>query len=142
METKKATLADLSLLAKWNKEMIADQGHRNPMNVDELEDRMKNWLENESYIAHIFYDRSSPVAYSLYREEANEVFLRQFYVCRDFRRQGIGTRAMEILLKDIWPNDKRLIVEVLLTNKPAIEFWKAVGYREHYLGLEILPEER
>ena len=57
MEHYQATTADLPLLAKLNKQLIEDEGHRNPMTVAELETRMRNWLESGIYEAWLFKQR-------------------------------------------------------------------------------------
>jgi ribosomal protein S18 acetylase RimI-like enzyme len=47
---------------------------------------------------------------------------------------------VEILRANIWPKNKRLTVDVLLSNTSAIAFWRAVGYKDYGLALEIPPE--
>jgi predicted acetyltransferase len=79
------------------------------------------------------------VAYALFREEPQEIYLRQLFVVRSRRRQGLGRRAMEILRSEVWPKNKRLTVEVLVANKAAVEFWRSVGYLDYSVKLEILP---
>ena len=96
MNYRMAVASDLGLLAEWNHQLIRDEGHRNPMTVPELQDRMKRWTQGE-YKAVIFEENGAPVAYALYRQLPGEVHLRQFFVARDQRRQGMGRRAMEIL---------------------------------------------
>lgn len=54
---REASEADLALLSEWNHQLIRDEGHRNPMTVAELADRMKKWLRGE-YHAVIFSARS------------------------------------------------------------------------------------
>jgi hypothetical protein len=44
---------DLPLLAEWNRQLIQDEGHRNPMTVAELQARMQGWLAGE-YRAVVF----------------------------------------------------------------------------------------
>jgi len=109
------------------------------MTVPELEQRMKAWLTSE-YAAVLFEDDAEAVAYALYREEPEEIYLRQLFVVRNRRRRGIGRQAMEILRSQIWPKHKRLTVEVLVRNTAAITFWRAVGYQDYSLTLEILPQ--
>jgi predicted acetyltransferase len=99
---------------------------------------MRGWLATD-HQAVIFETDSEVVAYALYRDDGSEIYLRQFFVVRHRRRQGLGRKAMLILFDDIWPKDKRLTVEVLWKNKPAMEFWKSVGYEERSLALEIPP---
>ena len=140
MKYRLATPADCPLLAQLNHHLIRDEGHPNPMTVPELEERMCTWLATD-YQAVIFTIDAEVVAYALYRDNGSEIYLQQFFVVRHRRREGIGRQAMRILFDNIWPKNKRLIVEVLWKNKPAVQFWKAVGYEEHSLALEIPPQE-
>lgn len=139
MNFRRATLSDCALLAELNHQLIHDEGHRNRMTVPELEQRMKGWLASE-YAAALFENDGEVVAYALYREQPEEIYLRQLFVARNRRRQGIGRQAVEILRSKIWPKNKRLTVEVLVQNEAAVAFWRAVGYKDYSLTLEILPE--
>jgi predicted acetyltransferase len=47
---------------------------------------------------------------------------------------------VEILRSEVWPADRRLTVGVLVRNTPAVTFWRAVGYQDYSLTLEIVPE--
>jgi len=137
-----ATLDDCARLAELNHQLIRDEGHRNPMKVPQLEERMRAWLAGE-YRAVIYEDGGEVVAYALFRESADEIYLRQLFVVRHRREQGIGHRAVEILRSEIWPKDKRLTVEVLTANKRAVKFWRSVGYADYALRLEIMtPNSR
>jgi ribosomal protein S18 acetylase RimI-like enzyme len=138
MNHRFGTNGDLDLLAEWNHQLIQDEGHRNAMSVPQLRERMKGWLEAE-YKAVIFDVGPAPVAYALCREDAEEIHLRQLFVKREDRRQGIGREAVEILQEQIWSPDKRLTVEVLTANAPAVAFWRSVGFRDYCLTLEIVP---
>src|SRR5664279_3934377 len=138
MNFRRAMLDDCALLAELNHQLIRDEGHRNKMTVPELEQRMKNWLASE-YAAVIFEKDGEVFAYALYREQPEEIYLRQLFVVRNRRRKGIGRKAMEILRTKIWPASKRLTVDVLVQNTAAIAFWRAVGYKDYCLALEISP---
>jgi len=134
----RATLDDCALLAELNHQLIRDEGHRNKMTVPELEQRMKDWLASE-YMAVIFENAGEIVAYALYREQPEEIYLRHLFVVRNRRREGIGRMAFEILRAKIWPADRRLTVEVLVQNIAAVAFWRAMGYKDYSLRLEIMP---
>ena len=133
-----ATLDDCPLLAGLNHQLIQDEGHRNQMKAPELEERMRDWLSSE-YQAVIFEDAGDVVAYGLYREQPDLIYLRQLFVVRHRRRQGLGRRAVEILRSQVWPKDRRLTVDVLVANQSGIAFWRSVGYTDYALSLEILP---
>jgi predicted acetyltransferase len=136
---RRATLDDCALLAELNHQLIRDEGHRNRMTVPELEQRMRGWLVSE-YAAVIFEGDKEVVAYALYREQPEGIYLRQLFVARNLRRKGIRRKAVEILRTNIWPADKRLTVDVLVQNATAVAFWRAVGYNDFCLTLEIMPE--
>ena len=139
MTFRAATLDDCPRLAELNHQLVRDEGHRNRMTVPELEQRMRGWISGE-YRAVIYEDDGDVVAYALYREQPEEIYLRQLFVVRHRRSQGIGRHAVEILRSQVWPKTKRLTVEVLVANKRAIEFWRSVGYADYSLLLEILPK--
>jgi len=66
MEIIKAKADDVGKLAELNKLLIEDERHSNPMNIDQLADRMTGWLENE-YICYLAEDAEKIFAYCLYR---------------------------------------------------------------------------
>lgn len=141
MKFRFASESDLDLLAKWNRQLIRDEGHRNHMSVGRLRERMKGWLEGD-YTAVLFHSDTEPLAYALFRENEGEIYLRQLFVSRSHRRQGIGREAVAILREQIWPAGKRLTVEVLTANEAAVAFWRSVGYTDYSLTLEIMPGEK
>ncbi len=137
---RRATPADCRLLGALNVQLIQDEGHRNPMTEPQLIKRMRDWLRRGDYAGEVFEQGGQLVAYALYREVPDEIYLRHLFVVRDRRRQGIGRLAMRLLREQVWPRGKRLVVEVLSGNAGAVAFWKAMGYREYSLCLEIMPE--
>ncbi len=137
LKTRFASVADCSMLAAWNYQLIRDEGHRNPMDVFELEERMRGWLVSGEYLAVIF-EENEPVAYALFKETEDEIYLRQFFVVRHRRHEGVGSNAMAQLF-ELWPKEKRWTVSVLTNNTPALAFWQAVGYSDYALTLEIMP---
>jgi predicted acetyltransferase len=138
MKFRCATLKDCALLAGLNHQLIRDEGHRNRMTVPELEQRMKGWLASE-YAAVLFENAGEIVAYALYREQPEEIYLRQLFVVRNRRRKGVGREAVNILRAKVWPKNKRLTVDVVVQNEAAVAFWRDVGYKDYCLTLEILP---
>lgn len=135
-----ATADDCPRLAELNQQLIRDEGHRNRMTVPELEERMRQWIAHE-YRAVIFEEGDEIVAYVLYREEAQEVYLRQLFVVPCHRGRGIGRGAVEILRSQLWPKTKRLTVAALIANQRAIHFWRSIGYTDYALSFEIQPQE-
>jgi len=139
MKYRAATIADCVELGRLNHELIRDEGHRNAMTIAQLEEQMRGWLTSGEYRALLFEDDRETLGYALFREAETEVYLRQFFVIRRRRREGIGRRAMAELLADVWPRNKRLTVSVLTKNVAAVAFWRSMGYTDYELTLEIMP---
>jgi len=140
LQFHRAALSDADLLAALNQQLIQDQGHRNASNLAELQERMRGWLATD-YVAVIFEHEADVVAYALYREEAELIYLRHFFVQRPCRRRGFGKQALHLLLTQIWPVDKRLTVEVLGANAAALALFRDGGFRDYSVMLEILPHQ-
>src|SRR5512138_147434 len=138
LKSRFASVEDCSMLAAWNYQLIRDEGHHNPMDVVALEERMRGWLASGEYLAVIF-EADGPVAYALFRETEDEIYLRQFFVVRNRRREGIGSCAMAQLFA-LWPKEKRWTVSVLTKNISAVAFWQSQGYEDYALTLQILPD--
>ena len=130
-----ATPDDASLLAKLNHQLIQDEGHRNRMTLPELEERMRTWLKTE-YQAVLFEQGAETVAYAVYRPESGSTYLRQFFVKRERRRQGIGRAAIRLLLQKIIAPRARVYLDVLIDNSPARHFWRSVGFKDYAVTLE------
>jgi len=136
-----ASFDDAKVLGELNYQLIQDEGHRNPMTIRELVNRMQRWLETD-YRAYIFEDNFEIVAYALYREDKDHLYLRQFFVQRHKRRASIGRQCMKILFSQLWPQDKRITVNVLCQNEVGIAFWRGMGFTDYCLTLEIYPDVR
>ncbi|HEX4120858.1 MAG TPA: GNAT family N-acetyltransferase [Verrucomicrobiae bacterium] len=137
MTWRMAHRRDCTLLAELNRQLITDEGHRNPMTIPELEARMSNWID-EGFDAVLFERDVEVAAYALYRADPEEIYLRHFFVVRHLRRQGIGREAMRLLRDCVWPASPRLTVSVLTHNTAGLKFWQAMGYRDYCLTMEIL----
>jgi predicted acetyltransferase len=136
LEHRAATIADAAMLAQMNQDLIEDERHRNQMTLAELETRMRTMLEG-GYTATLFEFDAQVVAYALWTENPDWVYLRQFFVARGYRRRGVGRQAIRLLADLVWPANTRVRVNVLIGNRPALEFWRAVGFADYLITLEM-----
>jgi GNAT superfamily N-acetyltransferase len=135
LQCRPASIDDAPALARLNQQLIRDEGHRNPMPLVELETRMRGWLGG-GYEASLFVEDGETAGYALYRREPEHVYLRQFFVTPECRRQGVGRTAFGWLRTTAWRGEQRVRLEVLIGNGPAIAFWLAVGFRDYCLVME------
>lgn len=98
MQLQKCSIKDVAKLALLNKQLIEDEKSDNAMNINELEKRMKEFLETD-YSAYFFIEDSQIVGYALIRNTDNPVYLRQFLIDRNYRKNHYGTQAFQMLLK-------------------------------------------
>lgn len=137
-----ATVEDASLLARLNLQLIEDGADFGPADLDYLEPRMRRWLAAEDNRGVVFEDeRGRLLAYAVYEEGAREIYLRQFLVLPAARRNGVGRTAFHLLRERLWDARKRLTLEVLSGNRAAYRFWRALGYRDCAVTLEIPVRE-
>ena len=134
METRKALLSDVPVLAVINHRLIEDERHPNPMNLEQLQERMAGWLQAE-YTGYLAFDDESPIAYCLYRDDARYFYLRQLYVERGWRRRGIATQLLDWMFVQVW-GDKKVRLDVLVHNQAAVDFYTRYGFRTAVLRME------
>lgn len=135
MYIRKCTQEDVSVLAVLNKQLIEDEKSNNPMNVAELEERMRGFWETD-YDAYFFVENREVMGYALVNKTRKPMYLRQFMIERKYRKQHNGTKAFQMLLNYL--KVKELDVEVLPWNEAGLAFWESCGFREisRYMRLE------
>ncbi|MBP1994101.1 GNAT family N-acetyltransferase [Paenibacillus eucommiae] len=131
---RKAAEPDLEVLAAMNKQLIDDEGSRNPMNLDQLRERMRDWMTTDWEI-DLLCNSSGIVGYVLYQfrpasnsATRNEAYLRQYFIKRDYRNQGYGKEGIELLLTERLEGIETITIEVLETNPNGMRFWRKAGF--------------
>ncbi len=127
---------EASVLAEMNQQLIRDEGHRNKMTLPELKLRMSKWLEGE-YAAVIFSEDNSDIGYALYRQDEEWIYLRQIFVKNSMRRKGLAKKAISWLKEHCWKEFDKIRIEVLVGNIDGISFWKAVGFKDYCITMEL-----
>ncbi|MBZ0292882.1 MAG: GNAT family N-acetyltransferase [Anaerolineae bacterium] len=138
MRYRLATLDDIPLLAQMNDQLRQDEQSRYQLDMPQLEERMRRLIQDEGYTAVLFMEEANIIAYALYYAVEGGIHLRQFFVSRSYRRQGVGRQAIDLLRREIWPRDARITLEVLTHNERAYQFWKALGFTEYAITLELV----
>ncbi|MFC0214143.1 GNAT family N-acetyltransferase [Paenibacillus chartarius] len=119
--------AELELLAKLNKQLIEDEKHDNPMNVAQLKDRMRAFISTD-YRAYLFEANGETAGYALVNHSRQPLHVRQFFICRECRRNGYGRAAFEKLLEQL--HTQHVDIEVMYGNEAGYAFWKSIGFVE------------
>ena len=137
VELRAATSTDVPVLATMNRQLIREEGSRNPMTPAELAARMREFLRT-GWSADLIMRGPDVVGYLLYqvrRDEyvpaRTEVYVRQFFVQPEYRRRGIGSSAFEKAAQTRFPAGATLALEALQTNPEAQRFWESLGFRPY-----------
>lgn len=134
MQIHKCTLQDVRRLAEMNKCLIEDERSSNPMNLEQLTDRMRTFLETE-YDAYLFVEDDTTVGYALVRRTVSPLYLRQFYIVREVRRHHYGQVAFRALMDQLQTDT--IDIEVLPWNEAGLKFWRSLGFTETCIAMRF-----
>lgn len=128
---------DAHTLAEMNLDLIRDEGSANPMGVPELEQRMLGFLAN-GYTGVLIHMEGIIAGYCLYRPEEGShsgkpgIYLRQYYIKPEFRRQGLGRTALVKIIREYMADAAFVDLDVLECNPVGMAFWANAGFRPVY----------
>ncbi|PCJ51819.1 MAG: hypothetical protein COA79_25230 [Planctomycetota bacterium] len=131
---RKASLNDCIMLGQLNKHLIEDGKHPNTMDIDQLIDRMKHFINSE-YTCYIYSLSDNIIAYCLFYGNSDFYYIRQLFVHRIHRKKGIATELLNWLFINTWV-DKKVRLDVLANNHSAIEFYEKYGFKVDCLRME------
>jgi hypothetical protein len=134
---EKAKGSDVDLLAQLNRQLDEDEPHPYPLPLPALTARMARWIGEGEYQVLLFRNGDELIGYAVWRAEEFGTYLRHFFICRDQRRQGWGRAAIKLLCRDAFPKDRPVNIDAAIGNKAGIAFWRALGFRDFSLGMEL-----
>jgi GNAT superfamily N-acetyltransferase len=150
LEIRQATPADFKLLAPMNRELIEDEGHRNPMTIPQLRERFHRFVSEDGWQVDVLLFDGAIVGYATHRYEMDiaeptgmRVHLRQFYIARDKRGAGLGRNALDLLFNSRFKPGDRVFLDVLETNPGGKVFWSRIGFTPYGTAMErVVPPSR
>ncbi|MCI9224370.1 MAG: GNAT family N-acetyltransferase [Acutalibacter sp.] len=138
MELRKCTIADLDRLALWSMQAQADMRQGSPWgDVEESpellageRETVERRLLGEDFDLYEFIENGEAVGMvTVERARKNPgVGLESFFICREHRRRGCGTRALNALMEHL--GEKELDLDVFCWNSRAIAFYRSFGFKE------------
>ena len=136
-----ATEADIAMLAEFNLQLMEDEQHLYMLPIEDLRTRMARWVAGEYHVL-VFRNGRRICGYAAWLPEERGTYLRHFFICRDQRRRGLGRIIIDRLRRDHFPKDQPLQLEATVWNTDAIAFWRAIGFKDFGLTLEMKPGEK
>ena len=133
--------SDIPQLAVLNLQLMEDERHPYMLPLEDLRGRMTRWVAGEYHVL-VFRHGARICGYAAWCPEERGTYLRHFFICRDQRRQGLGRIIIDKLRRDHFPKDQPLQLEAAIWNTDAIAFWRAIGFQDFGLTLEMKPEAK
>src|SRR4051812_26770399 len=129
LTVRAAGIDDIALLATLNRHLIEDQRHPTTATDADLRDRMRRWITADGYQVALVHDDGDPVAYAVWRDDEDGIYVRQFFVVRHRRRSGVGREAFARVAAT-W-REAPVKLDALVGNERALGFWRALGFRDY-----------
>jgi ribosomal protein S18 acetylase RimI-like enzyme len=139
MDIRDAVEADAPMLAGINARLIEDEWGGGTMSLERLEERMRRRINDDEYRVLLFHERGNDVAYALVTADDESAFIHHFYVMPDYRGDGLGREALELLFREVIPPTARVTLDVLASNESGRAFWRAAGFNEYSVRMERAP---
>ncbi|PQP85943.1 GNAT family N-acetyltransferase [Paenibacillus sp. AR247] len=134
---------EIDLIVSMNKKLIEDEGSTNPMNRDELKERMLNWLRT-GWNIDLLCIQDRIIGYALYQfgtnpfdEKIKEVYVRQYFISRNERNHGYGMAGVRLLKEQRFKDIQTIIIDVLETNPTGKRFWEKAGFKPYYTNMRL-----
>ena len=133
---KTAELDDCAALAVMNRQLIDDEGNGNKMTVEELENRMRDWLERGVYTGYLFTLNDEIIGYALV--DISDSWMRHFFICREHRRKGYGRTVVGLLLEHL--GFEEIGLSCLTKNTAGQAFWQSFNHDAYSIKYSIRRE--
>jgi ribosomal protein S18 acetylase RimI-like enzyme len=105
--------------------------------------RMRGWLASNWRAVVVEMD-SEAVGYLLfqfrtdeYRPSDSTVYVRQFFIGRNYRSRGIGRQAFSMIRERFFPKVSSVVLEVLEANAQARRFWISLGFKPYCTTMKL-----
>ncbi len=140
MQWRPARPDEFAMLVTMNRQLQEDENSE-VMPTRIIEARMQRWLD-AGYHTMLLEENGRVLGYTVFHDTDPElqgppgIYLRHFFIARDARRRGIGRQAFELLRRDEWPADGRILLDAMCSNPNAQRFWRELGFEEYSINYE------
>ena len=143
VQVQSAIESDLSLLTVMNQQLIKDEGSQNPMNNEQLRERMLDWIQGDWHV-DLLLAGDEVIGYAVYQfrkghyhTEVTDVYLRQYFIKREYRSKGYGLSGIEKLKKERFKEVENLEIDELECNLKGQNFWRKAGFEPYYINMRM-----
>ena len=128
-----AALDDCPALAVMNRELIDEGQQSNTMTVSELDSRMRDWFQKGVYTGYLIRLNDETIGYALV--DLSDMWMRHFFICRNYRRQGYGRAAISLLFEQL--ETEKIGLSCLTNNAQGLAFWRSFDHDAYSIKFDI-----
>ena len=90
-------------------------------------------LKNEQVVGYTVYQLRG----DYYAPEQPVIYVRQYYIEREYRRRGLGRAAFQELVDKNFPEGYDAIsLDVVATNPEGQQFWEQLGFVPYFTAMK------
>jgi ribosomal protein S18 acetylase RimI-like enzyme len=119
---------DIPGLFIMNKQLMEDEEFDRPLNDENLRKRWEEFLTQNKYQVLLFILEDDIIGYAVVHMDQSPLYLRHFFIKREFRRMGNGSNCFHEMLNHL--NTSTIDLDVMSWNERGFKFWKSLGFTE------------
>jgi ribosomal protein S18 acetylase RimI-like enzyme len=128
MIVREALHSEMPLILKMNYDLMEDEACDRQHHWDQLEIRMGEFFDQDRYGILLFKEGSDILGYAIVHVTDEPAYLRHFYISRDYRRRGWGTKCFHAVL-DFYQIPE-IDLDVYYWNERGQKFWESLGFTD------------
>lgn len=125
---KDAAPEDFPHLLLMNKQLMEDEQFDRPLSDDGLKKRWDEFLAGDRYRVLLFEEEKNTIGYAVVHMDRTPLYLRHFFIKREFRKRGYGTESFHKMLDFL--NTGAIDLDVMSWNDRGYRFWRSLGFTE------------
>lgn len=134
-----ATQKDIDLLAKMNLDLYADSDHQRELSIEQMKHRFELYIKGQNgWKVDLLHYEDQILGYCLWRYEVddNDIYVRHFWVCDEFRGKNLSIKALETLERTESWQGRRIRLQIFSTNNRMEKYWSLKGFKPRSILLE------
>ena len=93
-----------------------------------VKDYFINMINNQNILL-LYKNENKPIGYIFAKKIDNKYLIDGLYIDINFRNQGIATKLIKVIIKEIYSlGDYKIFINVLKKNKVAVNLYKNIGF--------------
>jgi RimJ/RimL family protein N-acetyltransferase len=123
-----STETDKDILLKMNKQLMEDEQFDRILSDEILSNKWDEFLTDDKFTVVLFLIDDDITGYAIVQTDLKPLYLRHFFIKREFRRKGYGRESFNAMLEFL--NTNEIDLDVMSWNERGMKFWESLGFTE------------